>query len=1017
MKVLFLFLFFISSLFANSKETCYTVQLLSKASIKNSINIDNYPVGCKSMIIGKKLAVRCGCFNAKKDAEIDLKELKSKYKNAIVMSTYKYRFDDNEVKQKVKNKQIDINKFDEDDGELRLILQVFLYKGDLESAYKVATIGYEKYKKSYYWNQKMAEICKWTNRSARAMKHLRYIYSLKYDKKIEQELIDFGSASYQYEDIEELVVSKALHNPTEKNINLMILIYKKIGEPEKVVKILEKEYYRDTTNRMLITKALRLSLEIGDLMLAKKYVNIIEAKKPYSQKDGALIAHYYYINHHVVKAYKSLKYIDTFNITDEKDNIKYYELKSDLGWYLQDNLSSVKASKILLDLDKARLVDYERISYVYKKTDPKLVVEVEKGAFLKYKINYLFFTYATTALNNKAYDDLYKIIINLEKENSSLMQDSKYWIIKSKLYRSSNEMELAEDALQKALQLSPNDYGIKLMLIYYYIDTNNNKRLKLILMDMDENEELSSTFFLPMASAYFYLNNINKASYYTDKLIALNDAATTLMSFKFMQAYIYQAQNNHSAFIGLMREIVSSLKQQLKKNPYLAKQDLYLSNYLRASMDILDAEKFEKKLKAAKKYLTKANYREISYSWAIKNSADEKSLKIYHKIKKKALWLRFSNSLIFKNHSTIENLLNENLQSLSMGDASQAANKDGQKSLSQSIAFEGLLKNDANQNAYIQHLDLSKQRSDSLDIKVSYYNRNPLLQKYLKLKNSLYLSRAYYFYTELDYFKNQTLNRSSIVTVPKNTIYSKLGLKRIYDRGYIKADIGISDALKQYISYSLIGNLQLSTDLYSTLTLSKDITAVEGTQLLLGGKKDMLSLNISWTILNSTMINFLYKENRYNSQDNIYLGKGNYSRISVNQKIRNGYPDLAIGTFIDFGSYRETEGTRGVIDTLLPKIGNILPENFYNLGAIFSYGMANSSDYTRVWRPYFEFSPSYNSVSDAYSYSLLTGYGGKVFHQDHVTVGFSYTESLNGISGKSYEIYLNYKFLYKHPKI
>ncbi len=1028
MRYLFLYLFFIANVFGNSKETCYTVQLLSKSSTEKKINLDDYPANCKSMTIAKNLAIRCGCYDKKEQAKIDLKKLKSRYKNAIIMSTYKYRFNDKKTllkqiekqdKKKLKiveKKQSDAEIVDEEDGELRLILQVFLYKGDIEAAYKVATIGYEKYKKSYYWNQKMAEICKWTNRSARSIKHLRFLYELKYDKKIEDELIEYGTEFYLYEDIEPLVVSRALNHPTEKNIDLMIHTFKEIGNPEKVIKVLEGEYYKDINNTMFLTKALDLSLEFGDMILSKKYIDIIESKKPYTQKDAALIANYYYIKHDIDKAYKSLSYVDILNIKDSDDNIKYYQLKSDLGWYLQDTENSALASKELMKLNHTRLIDYERILSVFHKKDTVLAAKAAKESYLKFKQDYLFYAYANHALLYTKVDELNKLMLKLESEENTITTKVEYWIIKSQVYKSYKQYQLEEEALLHALSLNPESYMMRLKMLFFYIERNNLGKLKGILAEID-NVNLDSSFYFPIASAYFQLNNINRASYYTNKVMELKDSVSNLLEFKFMQAYIYQSQSNEASFMVYMKDIFNTLKKQAKVNPELKKKNQYLSNYLRSGIYILSADKFKQELKKAKKYLTKENYQDISYSFAIRHSAYEKSSKIYHKIAKKELWLLFSNSMVFNNSSVIGNLLITNLSNLSPSEASQAAFGDGQESLAQSLAFDSFVNNDANQNAYMQHLEMSKKRSDILNIKVSHNNQIPLSQKYLQIDNSVYLNHGYYFNTDAKYSLNRSSNEEELLNVPKETKSATIGLKKEFDKAYIETNLEAYSLMKDYLGISLIGSYRLSADLTSTITLSKNREATEGNYLFLGGKKDILSLNLVWSILNSTSIDFLYERNKYSSQDEVYIGSGNYAKVSINYQIRNGYPDLKIGTSYDRGSYFETGGSRGIIDKLMPKINKILPAEFYNIGINFSYGMANSGGYTRVWRPYFELSPSYNSVTQAYSYGYSVGYGGKVFHQDHLSIGIIYTESTNPKENAVTEIYINYKFLYKHPKM
>jgi len=1007
-----LFLLVTVLLSAQSGERCYTVELekisnFTQNSQKLLKNI--YPDNCGMIVFNNILVVQCGCYESKSVAKKNLYRLKKNYKNATLTRKTK--------KQKQMETRNIKDLLKKDDEELKLILQVFLYKGDIEMAYKVASLGYNQHKNSYYWNKKMADICKWTNRSARSMKHLRFLYSVKYDKAIEDELIKYGTESYQYTDIEPLVVNRALLHPTEENIDLMIYVFKEIGNPEKVIRFLEGEYYKDTNNTMFLTKALSLSLEFGDMKSATKYVKIIESKKPYTQKDAALLADYYYVKSDINRAYKSLSYVDKLNITNEADNIKYYQLKSDLGWYLQDNKEAAIASKELMKLNRARLTDYERILSVFQDIDPKLAGKAAKKSFLKFKLPYLFYAYANHALLHKQVDELNKIIKKLEKDNKPIIKQAEFWIIKSRVYKYYKEPELEEEALLYALSLNPNSYSMRLQILFFYIESNNSEKLKAFLSNID-TFQLDSSFYFPIASAYFQLNNINRASFYTQKLLALDDPITKSLQFRFMQAYLYQAQSNQESFMEYMKDIFLELKKEAKTNPKNKQQKQFLSNYLSAAIYILSADKFKKELKEAKKYLKKATYQDIAYSFALRHNAYDKGSKIFHKIRKKALWLLFSNSMVSNNHSTIGNLLISKLKKLSSAEASTAAFNDGQQSLAQSLAFNTFVNNDSNQNSYMQHLDSAKNRSDILNIRVTNNDKKPLSQNSFSIDNSLYFNNAYYINTGVTYYENRTSKENEILNLEPQNLDANFGIKKIFNKGYFQTDIEFYSAIYKYFGFTFNGNYRLSTDLITNLMIGKNQKATEGNELFLGGKKDIVSINLIWSILPSTAINFLYEKYNYSSQDEVDIGDGEYSKISVDYQIRNGYPDLKVAVFYDQGTYNETEGSRGVMDRLTEKISTVLPAKpFYNIGVSFSYGMANSSGYTRVWRPYFELSPYYNSVTEEYTYGYSIGYGGKIFHQDHLSLGIIYTESTNPKENPIYEFYINYKFMYKHPKL
>lgn len=94
MKFLFVFIYVVS---LYGSESCYTVQLISTSNSKanmSSLQSTEYPDECRVMEIGKSLTVRCGCFEKKALADKELAEYKKSYNEAVVTTTYKYRFED-----------------------------------------------------------------------------------------------------------------------------------------------------------------------------------------------------------------------------------------------------------------------------------------------------------------------------------------------------------------------------------------------------------------------------------------------------------------------------------------------------------------------------------------------------------------------------------------------------------------------------------------------------------------------------------------------------------------------------------------------------------------------------------------------------------------------------------------------------------------------------------------------------------------------------------------------------------
>jgi len=1007
MRIFLSIFILLTSLYAKEQKSCYTIQLLSvPITTQNKTLFDkhSYPQECISMDIANKITLRCGCYEDFQTAQEQLPHYKEKFKDAYIATSYKFRFESQPIIQQTKQTEVK-------DEELKLMLQSFLYTNDLQNAYKTAYLGYKKNPKSYYWNQKMAEISKWTGRRQEAIKYLKFMYFQTHDPKLEKKIIDYGLEDYQFEEIAPFVRSETKKNPSKENIEKMVYVYTQLGEPQKATEVLHSFYKKNPQKVEYLTQELQIYMDMGELKSAHKIIQEIEQKHLFTKNNVKLISYYYYLQREIEKSYKVLQTVAYKNEYDQK----LYQLQSDLGWYLQKYLKAAQTSRVLIDKNDGRLVDYERVIYAYQTKDSKLAMHTALKAYEKFHLSYLFYTFAQSTIKHKDYTILMQTIKKIDTADSRITKEANYWLVKAEVYEHVNKKEAAIQALHRALQLSHNSIQVALTAIDLFLKLDLYDEASLVLQDITKQKELSPALYFIIASMYNTLHDIDRASFYTDKLIYANDAITQTIEFKFLQMELYQAQFREGAAKTKIKEILALLHKEAQENPNIISTDRYLHDYLRAQLYIMPADEFEKALKRAKKHLTKAHYDDIAYAWATKNGAWGKAHKIYLQTKNKAIWLQLSNALAQQEHTQIENLLLLHLASAPKDDAAYAAQNDGQISLKQSLAYDSLDTNNYNQTAYINMLNLTKERSDLLSSKLSYYKRDPLLQKYFEAKNSLYIDNGLYFLTHFDYYLNSTINENILLNPPHNSLSLDIGIKKEFDRGNFILTCGYANSMRSYNFFKAQGEYILNRYFTLSTSISKNIKAPdESTQLLLGGKKDVLSFGVLYNILNSTTLEIRYSRNFYSSQDGTDIGDSHYLSAILSYQIRNGYPDMRVGVFGDYAIYNENNSSKGVIDKLQDGAFNVLPGDFYNIGVNFSYGMQNSRIYTRVWRPYFEVNTFYNSELNVFSYGFSGGFGGKVYTQDHLVLGIDYTSDVSGIGGSIFELFLRYEFLYTH---
>lgn len=1014
------------------EPTCYTVQITSaplNQTNRTKLFQTEFPSSCKVMQIGKKLTVRCGCFETYDETKNQLQSLQTLFPPAYITSTYKYRFSDTSKKQKKavfkaaeglpyiapkkKPTPRHIQHRSQAEEELKLMLQSFLYKNEVQDAYKVAKLGFKRYPKSLYWNKRVIDTARWSGHASEAIGYERALYKKNRNPKLRDNIINFALSAYQYEKIEDLTIQKMGSNPSDKNIDLMIFIQNKLGTPEKAAQILRELYKADPSKTELLTKELQIYLDMGDLDSAKKTVHIIESRSLFSPYNATLLAYYYYLNRDIKASYKALVNIDK---DADKSDTKYFQLLSDLGWYMQKYEKAAKASRVLIQTDHARLIDYIRVTQAYKTSNPSLSTQSAKESFLKYKNNnYLFYYYAEGAKKLNRYDELRQIITQIDNSDSTLKSEAQYWIIKAQMYEYYHKRSKSIASLNKALSLEPSNADIQQSVFWFYLENSLNKELQRIMASMEEKNNLNSAFYLSFASAYYQLGDINKANFYIQKLIDIKSPLVHTIDFKFLKAYILQSRGEEESYIKTLKEILHDLQQQVIKDPQIEFTNTYWVQYLNAAINIVHADKFEKELVRAEDFLTPRDYAEISYSWATKTGAQDKSRSIFQKIQHKQLWMRFNDAMLFQEHTKIENILDRHVEEISQADAINAAKDDGQISLAQSLAYAMLNNNDFSKNAYRQFLELSKLRSSEFHSKVAFYNQNPLVQKYIKLDNRNYLRDSWNLYSSLYYFKNDSLNKPQLYNINPATTQFDLGLGKDFTKNSFKLHIGFKSALNDYLQYGIRFSLKPYSKIGLILDLEKNKETQDTTQLYIGAKKDMLHSELNVALLESTSFGLLYEKNYFSSQDNHAIGVGDYAKISVNKQYRNGYPDIGMSFYYDVGRYSENGSYQGLINKISRPAPKLLPNDFYNIGAEFRYGMANSALYTRAWRPYFAISPYYNSLSYDYNVGVTLGYGGKIWKQDHLVIGASYAQPANGFYDSIFEVFLQYNLLYSRP--
>ena len=896
--------------------------------------------------------------------------------------------------------------------ELRLLYITFVYAGDLKNAIEVAKIALLRYPDSIYWNEKMAEVLQWSGRSEEAMEYMKKLYALTHKESIAKKIVAYDLSVYHYEEALRFVKSRYKHTKDPKDLELLLFLYQKVAEPDKAADLLF-ERYKSTKQKNYLIQALRIALQMGDMQRAQKYAKILQKLHPYTYEQSLLLANYFYVRRDLHQAYETILQAKPSSKSQSTHYLKeHLYTKSDLGWFFQDIDNAVDASMRSIEMHAGRQVDYERAIYYYKDKDARMTMMLSREAYERFELGYLFFTYADTALKEHRYKELAAYMERVERKDAKLASEPMFWFVRYRLLSALGQKERALAVVAQLLDAQNTPTTLQTTLLWSLMDHKDVKLLKEVLVKLRERD-VSPALYFPMASAYLYLGDVDAANYFADMLVRSNMPAANSVEFLFLQAYIYQAQAREGLFMTTMRRIVTKMQERMRQNPALAHDPTFMAIYLRAVMYIEPAEYFEKRLQQVKSILKPKAYREITYSFAAKRGARSRAHLEAMQNRGRTLWIAFSDALSHYESAKLQKMLHHYFDLLAKGDAIKAADLSGQRALAQSIAYWYMQHNRHNEQAQLRYIELVKKRSDMLQAKTAWYRRENLQANYLQLKNENYIAEGWSLQEGLRLAPGlSSLSDAELYNLPSSLFYGYAGVAKMLDRGKVTLLATYHNKLAGYMGFeaSLLYDLRRDLSLKLDVALNKD--ALETTSLLVGGKKDSASVQVVFSPLSSSSLELYGEFNRYKSDDDVALGSGLYYRAALMHTYHSAYPDIEFGVVVEGGSYSQKSGPHGIIDTIQPQDFAVLPQNYLSVGPMFSCGMQKRHLYTREWRPYCQGGVFYNSENSDFNYALEAGMGGRVFRQDHLSVGASYSEFVRGVNDKVLEFYLDYEFYY-----
>lgn len=888
-----------------------------------------------------------------------------------------------------------------------LLFKTFLYTKDPLHAYKTAEIVLRG-KRSYAWQMRAAKSALWSQMTQKAMKHYLRAYAMHPTAGLRKKLLPLMIDAYQYESALKLAKDEAKTDPSKKNIDTVVYLYNMVGDPGGAIDFL-LEMYEKTKKPALLSRILQLALDSGDMQRAGKVARRLNALGVDDFTTARRIAYYEFLNRRPESAYVIVK--KALKHKDRSAPVDFLQLAGDLAWYLGKYDEASEYALELMGDKAARTVDLRRILDVYRRKDPLLA---SKAAWRIYKTDRLpenFITYAYIALDGHLYEELSRHMENIEKHQESvLLQDPRYWSVKAYLLIALHLKKEASRALKMAMLLDPGNHAMEAQMLWLLVDAGDCVQLHAFVSKLEKDGlRLPEILWAPLLAAHMKLQEGDMAMAYLGKI---SKAAELSIEMKLTYAYLLQGRNEHEAFMRQMREVACSLGRILSKDPEKLHERKFLQNYLQAAIYTMNPDRFEALLESVKDDLDRQRYLQIRALWDMHNNAYEAAREALHRLHNPEMWMRLALALHFYERDKMSTLLDGDLCALPVRDRVDAAERSGRIALAQSLAFWGMETNRNDELLYYQNEQLERKWADEWHFYVSTDSRSSMQQIVSNMTNKNAIGEGWYLKESLKARHNSGWDDSVYRYLPQNDNTYEAQILHKSDRVQISLAAGIRNGVKNHLQLTGSVIYQIDDRWRSRLSLLHNQEALESDYLAVGGMKKGVELECKYVLLPSTTIQMRAGKYRFLSQDGVSLGSGMVLRAESYTSLRIGYPDLAVTLFANHGAFSEKNSQKGVLDKIMAVHGNVLPDDYFNLGAGVYWGYQNKVTHVRPWRPFFGISPSVDLVGGNMNLEMDAGIGGNIFHQGHLAIGTGVTPGVSGNSESVFKVYLQYSMLY-----
>ena len=894
--------------------------------------------------------------------------------------------------------------------DYELAYEVFIGNHNLTEAFRVAEAAVRQVPASVVWHKRLAQVADWTNNPKVALREWRWL--LRHGGSREALLAVMRLAPSQ-NDYDALLDAWKRVAETNKKFDAaqwknLSDLFEQTGRQREGIKFFEARFAAEHIPLQLEIAA-RLAERNGDDELADKLYSRLLRLQPGNTDWMMKIANLYLRKGEYRKAYELLQ--THRGKADEKD-VAYWKLLADLAWQLQLDKDAAKDYRRLQDAGKLAREDFSRLIYLLGDSKQEEKAALAELAYRRFGDRDMLLQaleiYAALG-NMQAQKRLFESVAADGKVNMS--GSSRFYMLRAQYFQAHGDFAAARTDYRHAAGIAPDDANTGNALLWALIDGHDLPALReMVAQVVARGDHEKAAYWGALAAAYQTLDQPDNAvAYYARQL--KQGGQDFLWMVNYADALEQDRQNGMALRVRRLawKQLRARLSVKPLQLPYsqdmLAAARLAMLNYpddpgLALVRSVLRQDRLLVRDEVADRTSS-----ELVLGWALstEQSANAKAWlwQRYGQSLNGPLWAETSVALAENDTGKLDSLLAGQADGMSMLTRHDAANAVGQVGYAQSIVFDGLTHDPANDEA-------QQRLSEDVLAGASYVNLELRGEQFGSLHRIVRSTRVempvvQHLRMGVEYWNTHQRNdvAPDFGSVPRTERIAGLVLKNHGTHGDTELALRRRNEFAATTEASVTHAMSPVARLDVQFGLEVHADANESTDLQVFGMRNQFMTSLLYRPGKREYVQIQPGWSRYYTQSGEYLGSGNQFSWELGYLLRTEYPDWKARLMGIHAGFNTAPGA-----TLA------LPGNANIYGLCFGSGAAAQSVYTRAWRPYADYCATHNDTSGQ-GYNAALGIAGAVAGHDSLSLGWSQESGgVNVVNGLSRTLKLNYRFYY-----